>query len=348
MIGEKSAIFVDTNAFERNGFNFDDRNKLISIFKKILEKGKYLNVSVSVVDNEIKKHINDKIEENKRAIKKHCKWMYDIADHKQINEKLNKNLLDYEKFKNDTNTININLSNINPENVMSKYFELKPPFELNKQYEFKDAFFLESIYEFANSNDTYLSFIVITNDNGIKKAIDEQKNKKIIYFDSISELIDSIINYNDESKKELFDYLSKYDFDDQIQEQLKINVMDIEEFEIDIDDYMCGGIFLPKIIKKTCNSITVICDMYVNLMGDFKCLDYNKSYYSSEEKDYIYKEYKERRFLSYICQTIIEVKVNNGNFSTATIVDLPDIDIDYESFMNVEDYLEQEKEYSAN
>lgn len=340
MFDNKSAIFIDTNVFEKIGYNFDERNPLISQFKILLKSDIYENVLVSVIDNEIKQHINKKIEDNIRGIKKHCKWIYNLIEESKIDEKINKDLNDYKKFIEDTGTMFIDLSNINPEIVMEKYFNLKAPFESSKQNEFKDAFFLEAIYKFIDLHEDYLSYIVITNDKGIIKAIEQQNNKKIVYFNTIQEFLESLIGYSDKDKKELFDYISSYNFDNQIREKIKVNIMDIEEEEIDIDNYSGVGIYFPKIIKKSLDKVIVVCDMHINLMGNFKCLDYENSYYSNEEGEYLYKQYKEKTFLGYVCQSVIEITIDKNKFLSANIIDLPEIDISYESFKDIEDYFE--------
>lgn len=340
MIGEKTAIFIDTNVFEKMNFNFDTKNKILSFYKKLLSTKKYENILVSVINNEIIEHIKNKVLKDESNIKKHYRWIYDLLDNKIIEEKLYKSLTDFEKFKLDTKTEILDLKKVNSELVMQKYFNLEYPFEVGKRYEFKDAFFLEAIYQYAKDNDTYISFIVITNDNGVKKAIDNQKNKKIIYYDSIEEFIDSLNECTKISKDNIQEYLNKYDFLSQIQDQININIANIEEEEIEIDHYEYNGILFPKIIKKLKNKITIICDMSISLIGNFRCLDYNNSYYSNEESEYIYKQYVERSFLMYFCQTIIEIDIKDDKFENATIVDLPEIDIDYEAFINIDDYFE--------
>lgn len=342
MIGSRIAVFIDTNVFEKIGFNFDSRNQVIEQYKLLLKNKNYENVCVSIIDNEIKQHIKKRIEENKKSIKKHCKWIYDFLEEKTIDENLNKDLLDYEKFKQDCETIDIDLNKINPEIVMEKYFEVQYPFELAKPNEFKDAFFLEAVYKYAKNHELYTSFIVITGDKGVKMAIEKQDNKKIITFDSIEELIDTMIKYPQAEKTKVFEYISSYDFSVQISEMIKINISDIEEEQIDIDSYECSGIFFPKIIKVSKDKIIIVCDMNVNLIGKFSCLDYKNSYYSNEENEYLYKQYIERDFLGYVCQTIIEVNIKDHDFINAKILDIPEIDIDYESFWSLEDYFEQE------
>lgn len=339
---EKIAIFIDTNVFEKIGFNFDEKNELLNQYKKLLKNKKYENISVSIIDREIKQHIDERIEDDCAKIKKHCKWIYDLVDSQTIDSKIKKNLIEYERFKKEANTIEVGIDKINPEIIMNKYFNLEFPFELGKRNEFKDAFFVEAVLDYANNHETYISYIVITNDSGIKKTIDHQNNKKIMYFDSIQDFLDSLVDYSKISKMELLQFLKGYDFKSQLENKININIENIEEAEIDIEEYECMGIYSPKIIKKTQNSLTIICDMNVGLIGNFKCLDYDNSYYSYEEDEYLYKQYKEQSYLGYFCQTVIDIKIENKKYKSAEIIDLPAITIDYESFMSLDDYFKKE------
>lgn len=47
-------------------------------------------------------HLEDRKKENIRAIKKHCKWISNLVNEELIKQKLNKELQDYEKFKEET------------------------------------------------------------------------------------------------------------------------------------------------------------------------------------------------------------------------------------------------------
>lgn len=334
----KIIVFIDTNIFEEMGFNFDLRNEIINQYVELCKKNKIENVIVSVIDKEIKKHISNQIEENKRAIKKNCKWIYDLLDKTVIDDKLNKNLNDYKKFKIETNSEIIEINNINPEIVMDKYFNIKYPFELSKPYEFKDSFFLESIFEYANSHLELNGILVVTKDNGIIKAVKENGIKRINCCSKIDEVIDTILNIGSDERNQLLKYLKSYDFDDQIPNKMKVNIECDEENEIVINDYECIGVLTLNVIKVEETKIIVVCDMLINLLGKFKCLDKDKSYYLEEKHEYVYKEYKNKDFLGYICPTIIEITKDNGEYKNPQIIDIEPIEIDEESFMDIEDY----------
>lgn len=338
------AVFIDTNIFEKLGFNFDARNQILLNYKQIIKTKKVENVIISVIDEEIKSHINKLIDEDKQKIKKHCKWIYSNLDDNTINQNITKRLKDYALFKEKTNSKQIDLKNINPEIVLKKYFKVELPFEKSKPKEFKDAFFLEAVYKYAETNVEYSGYIIVSNDNGIRKSIEVCDNHKIKCANSIQELVDMIINYNAQMKTQLKDYLCKYNFDSQLNKKYSVSSSGIEEEEIDIENVETNGVFGLDVINVLPNKITVVCDLGVCLIGNFSCLDYDNSYYSSEENDYIYKEYKKRKWIGFICQTVIDIYKENDKYVKADIVDLPEIDIDYDSFKSIEDYLKEERE----
>lgn len=342
MIGDKIAVFIDTNIFERKGFNFNDANQLMKQIKNLFKKNNFEFVVVSVVDEEIKQHILQRKKDSFNKLKKYNSWVLKVLDESIIDENLNKSFIDYEKFKNESKCIYIDLEDISPEIVMKKYFDCSYPFESSKPYEFKDAFFLEAVFKYSKDHELYSGFMVITEDKGVKKAIDEFGNAKILYFNSIEELLDSLVNYPIEEKKAVFDYISKYDFRSQIISKVNVVIDDIKEADISIDSYECAGIYFPKILKVDAKKLLLICDFNINLIGKFSCLDIDNSIYYDNDDEPLVKFYINRDFLSYVCQTLIEVTIDSGQFVDAKIIDFPEILVDYESFLSIDDFIERE------
>lgn len=118
-----------------------------------------------------------------------------------------------------------------------------------------------------------------------------------------------------------------------IEEKYNVNYWDIEEENIEIEKIDVMGI---DIIKSESDSILVACDIGIVLEGKFSCLDYDNSYYSSEEEEYLYKQYINRDELMYVCDTIIEIKKDNDKFNQLTIKDFPEIEIDYNTMAGIE------------
>lgn len=322
-------VFIDTNVYKKLNFNFDERNSIFKSFINIIKKKKVKNVIISVIDNEIIMHLNRRAEENRKGIKKYCKWITNVISDKIIEENLNKELKDYEKFKRNSLSEVIEVKDINPEIVLDKYFNRIPPFEDSKQNEFKDAFFIEGILKYAEEN-CLKEISIITMDKGVKKAISCLENYKVKILDSIQELIDAIGDYEEEKKKEILNYISAFDLKPLIEEKYCLNSWELEEESIEVDDISIMGIYNLDILENNNNNLIVECDIGVCLTGKFSCLDYENSYYSSEASEYLYKEYIERNELMYVCNTILEIKKTNMEYKDIQIKDFPDIDIEYE------------------
>lgn len=84
-------------------------------------------------------------------------------------------------------------------------------------------------------------------------------------------------------------------------------------------------------------SVLVACNIGIALKGKFSYLDYENSHYSSEEGEYLYKQYIERDELMYVCDVIMEIKKHNDKFNQVIIKDFPEIEIDYGIMAGIED-----------
>lgn len=331
-------VFIDTNVYKKLNFNFDERNSIFKSFIDMIKKEEVKNIIISVIDNEIIMHLNRRLEENRKGIKKYCKWISNVISNEIIEENLKKELKDYERFKRDSLSEVIELKDVNPENVLNKYFNRIPPFEDSKQNEFKDAFFIEGILKYAEDN-CLNEFAVITMDKGVKKAFLCMKNNNVKILDSIQELIDIISNYGKEKKNEVLNYISSFNLKPLIEEKICLNSWELEEEIIEVDDISIMGIYNLDILENNNNNLIVGCDIGISLKGEFSCLDYENSYYSSEESDYVYKEYIEKNNLMYVCDTILEIKKANMRYNDIKIKDFPDINIEYEDMKGREEYM---------
>ena len=76
-------------------YNFDNKNSILQAFKKLVNENEIKNIMISVIDGEIISHLEDRKQENIRAIKKHCKWISDLINEELISKKLNKESIDF-------------------------------------------------------------------------------------------------------------------------------------------------------------------------------------------------------------------------------------------------------------
>lgn len=323
-------VFIDTNIYEGIGYNFDNKNSILQAFKKLVNENEIKNIMISVIDGEIISHLEDRKQENIRAIKKHCKWISDLINEELISKKLNKELQDYEEFKKETKTEIIKIDDINSQKILEKYFAVEPPFENKKQNEFKDAFFVEAVLEYIKK-DLYIRNVVVTKDEGVIKSIKKFGNTRVKVVKSIQELTDFIINYGSKRKEELKKYIKEYNLKSLIEKEYSVAYCDIEEENIEIDDIEIYGVFDIEILNDIYSSVMVACDIGVALEGKFSCLDYDNSYYSSEEREYLYKSYINKKELMYVCTIVIDIEKSDNGYGNILIRDFPEIEIDYES-----------------
>lgn len=322
-------VFIDTNIYEEIGYNFDNKNPILQAFKKLVDENEIKNVIVSVIDGEIKKHLGDRKVDNIRAIKKHCKWINKVINKEIIDENLNKEFKDYEEFKKETKTEMIKIDDINSQKILEKYFAVEPPFENKKQFEFKDAFFVEAVLEYIKKN-LYIRNVIVTKDEGIIKAIKKFGDTGVEVVKSIQELTDFIINYGSKRKEELKEYIKKYNLKPLIEKEYSVDYCDIEEENIEIDDIETYGVFDIEILNDLDSSVMVACDIGIALEGKFSCLDYDNSYYSSEEGEYLYKSYINKNELMYVCTVVMDIQKSKNGYGNIIIRDFPEIEIDYE------------------
>lgn len=324
------AVFIDTNIYEEMDYNFNDKNSVLQAFKKLVAENEVKNVVISVIDGEVKKHLEDRQVDSRRAIKKYCKWINCVVKEDIIKENLNKEFMEYEEFKKETKAEILKIDNINSQRILEKYFAEEPPFESRKKFEFKDAFFVEAILEYIKKK-SYIRVAVITKDQGIGKAINKFGTEGMKVFKSIQELVDFVINYGEKRKRELVEYVKNYDLKSLIVKEYSLDYCDMKEENIEVDDIDIMGIYNMEILNDLTTNVIAVCDIGVALKGKFSCLDYENSFYSYEEKKYLYKSYINKNELMFVCTTVVSIEKNDCEYGRITIKDFPEIEISYEN-----------------
>lgn len=216
-------IFFDTSIVG-NPDNYDFQKSIFATFIKNISKGIDVDIVTSdLVLNEIKKNIEDRLE-NDKNIDGHSNYFKKIKN--DIIEELKK------KYNDDLNSLitenNIKMIKtsdyVNGGEIIESYMNLNYPFEKRKKYEFPDAFIINTILEFKKKNK-YDEFIILTNDLGFKKCINE-KDKDINVITDLNQIIRPFtgISYDVEnnikryvnsqkilSKKDIYNIYSNYE-----------------------------------------------------------------------------------------------------------------------------------------
>lgn len=331
-------LFIDTNVYEAKGFNFDEKNILIKVLTNNIKNRKYEYCNLSVIDNEIKSHINKKCTESKRILHKKYKWIENHIEENIIYENCYKDLIDYENFKNVTSATNCDVSLINPEKVFKKYFSMELPFEdnKNKRKEFPDAFIVEYLNDLINNSLDY-KIHFISNDNGIKQALD----KKIDKYTTIEEFLTTINGMDPDNYSNVIQIIEENlsMISSEILSRLDVKCTFIEEEEINIDAVILSKNFDIEILDEDENKIYVNCIFReMSLLGSFICLDYENSYWPNDEEYYVYTQYLKAD------------KIDIENFEMSLTIDKNngEYELGFDNIYSVEINYEKMKEFACD
>lgn len=331
-------LFIDTNVYESKGFNFDEKNISIKVLTDNIKNKKYEYCNLSVIDNEIKSHITKKGDISKRLLNKKCKWIKNYVEENIIYENCYKDLIDYENFKHKVSAIDCDVSLINPENILKKYFSMELPFEdnKNKRKEFPDAFIVEYLNDLVNNSLDYRIHFV-SNDNGLKQALD----KKIDKYTTIEEFLTAINGITPDNysniKQKIEENLSV--ISSEILTRLDVKCTFIEEENINIDSVILNRNFDIEILDEDENKIYVNCIFKeISLMGSFICLDYENSYWPNDGECYVYTQYLKAN------------KIDIENFEMSLTIDKAsnEYKLDYDNIYSVEINYEKMKGFACD
>lgn len=322
-------LFIDTNAFEKIGYNFDEKNPIISVMIKNVKDKKYEYYNLSVIDNEIQSHLNTRAEEEMKIITKK-RWLSKYISDEDIKKNCYKDLNDYNDFKNKISAFNCDVSKINPEKVFSKYFKIEYPFEKNgkKRKEFPDAFISEYVNQISILGEEKVCFI--TDDDGLARSL----NSNIHVYKDLETFLSDI---NDISPKE-YKKIEKMIFENieliqqKVKENINLEYFDLEEEEIDVNSIEIQNIINIQVIDNKEGSYYINCQCdFLILKGEFSCLDYNNSYMPNDCDFYVNQEFiraQEVAINDY--EFIIEVVCEGKNNYSFKFLDKYDVKIDYE------------------
>lgn len=161
-MSEFNCITIDTNIFEKEGFNLEDG--ILANLKQFSRTKTISFVMSDIVLEEIKRHM---IAKTDKANKTYCKTLGDLCFYK-INEEFSREKIKelkalnvvpivearIDKFKKTSNFQNLNIKEVDVNVLIKRYFEGKAPFSLaeKKKYEFPDAIALISMENWARKN----------------------------------------------------------------------------------------------------------------------------------------------------------------------------------------------------
>jgi predicted nucleic acid-binding protein len=171
-------ILIDTNLFEATNFNYNTHQ-----FKRLLElaaQGKVRLVTTEIVNQEVRAHIRQAVDDASTAAKKFRQEARVLADlalpgFEKVFKRLEKDavvellLIKFADLQKGLNTITVGCEGADTNQVFADYFAQKPPFgEGKKKSEFPDAFTLASSAKWTEANNRNL--YIISDDEGVRES----------------------------------------------------------------------------------------------------------------------------------------------------------------------------------
>ena len=208
-------VFIDTQYFVRAGLNV--KSPAFESFKKLCEAESLFHITTTVVYKEVKRKIEQSINEALSArqnFKRKAKILETIEDPKinslfvDINEEeIHKGAADvFENFIKECRTKLIDSNNIDTEELLDLYLNVKPPFKEGKKTEFPDAISLLSLDSHLDEND---KIYLISEDGDHREFCNG--NPKFIHIETLDKLLDLYNQHNNNLTSAIKDYIAQHD-----------------------------------------------------------------------------------------------------------------------------------------
>lgn len=192
---ESRKIFIDTQSFVKSGLHFD--GPAFKSFRKYCEANELSHISTTVVEREVESKIQASVKDAVSAIqtfRRKARLLASLDDEKikglfeEIPEEdIYKKSSDvFGEFMNGCATEVVEANDINPEELLSLYFDKKPPFgDGKKKSEFPDAISLLSLKSHLDDNE---KIYVVSDDNDLKSYCNS--DPQLISVDTLDKLLD--------------------------------------------------------------------------------------------------------------------------------------------------------------
>ena len=350
-------IFLDTNVYEHANFSFDNRH--FSKLQELIQNDEVILIYNKIVYQEVYQHIEDNlshainqynqvINENRAfaPFRYNTIWSSNI---KELNSNdMIKSLQDrWNTFLNDCFAEEIEISSVDIDDIVDKYFKKKLPFENKKPYEFKDAIIIDSIRQYASKNLDDMIFVVSL-DKGFRKSF--RNNSNIYVFSSLSKAINKIIVQDENSiAYELESQFGSESFISSIITDITncanngiVSIEDVYD-EVNIIESECSEIQFEYVDFADSKYATVIATACLSFIVEYSERNNDLSYYDREDGEYyweVYEKYKCEFFTTKEFELHLEIKSENEDLDS--LFEYKDLSIDDEFYLKQEEMIESE------
>lgn len=289
-------LYLDTNVYYGAKFVFD-KGKFETL-KRYINDGAVKLLYTSATLGEVFRRMEEDIEKEvvayNRAIRKNLET-FKIAEQLSIAEISATAVVDDRKSKLRAllalpGVECISLNPLDAEQLMTDYFQKRPPFEEQKPYEFKDAIMINAIRNYQRNSKEIIC--VVSDDDGFRKAFEGQED--FICFKYISEFFKHLQEQTELNgyyitlvqdgffEEEIFSYL----------EDLDIDRSDYGEWQCDDREFSDVDFDLMYVERgKEPNQLLLHVNVEYNVTVEITHRDEDRSYYDKEEGRYLFEEY---------------------------------------------------------
>lgn len=210
---ETRKVFLDTQVFVKSGLHFD--GAAFKSFRKYCEVNELSHISTSVVEREVDSKIHASVKDAVSAIRtfrKKVRLLASLDDEKikglfeEITEEdIYKKSLDvFEEFMNGCSTEVVEAGNIDAEELLSLYFDMKAPFgDGKKKSEFPDAISLLSLKSHLGDNE---KIYVVSDDSDLKSYC--ESDSQLISVDTLDKLLDTYTTHTNIRHEQVKQYFA--------------------------------------------------------------------------------------------------------------------------------------------
>ena len=292
---ETKKVFIDTQYFVKAGLHFD--NPALKSFRKYCERTELFHVSTTVVEREVEAKIKASVTEALSAIQtfrrkarllaslehETIKGYFKEITEEEIYKKSNEV---FEEFWEGCSTEVVEASDVDPEELLTLYFEAKPPFgEGKKKSEFPDALSLLSLKS-ALDNDEKI--YVVSDDGDLKTFCDS--DPQLVSVETLDKLLDIYTKHTSVRS----DQVKKYFITNKesIKEKIKSYLEDCDVYnssgweDAEVDEGLTVthiGVIEPSVLYIDDEESQITFDINVEFEVSVTGPDFNNGTYDREE-----------------------------------------------------------------
>ncbi|HDJ1438108.1 TPA: DUF4935 domain-containing protein [Serratia rubidaea] len=209
---ETKYVFIDTQSFVKAGLHFD--NLPFNTFVKYCKAHELIHISTTVVEREVKGKIKESVGAALSSINtfrkkarilsslddERVRGLFEVVPDDYVYEK---SVEVFDEFLNACSTQILDASTINTEEILSLYFDRKPPFsEGKKKSEFPDAISMLSLEEFLSEDE---KIYIVSEDTDLISFCGS--NEKFISVESLTKMLDIYTTFNNARIEQVKQYI---------------------------------------------------------------------------------------------------------------------------------------------